>query len=49
MDEAQNATKTQLKMIMTRLGFNSKMIITGDPDQSDLPISQSGLKNIRSG
>ena len=46
VDEAQNATKTQLKMIMTRLGFNSKMIITGDPDQSDLPVSQSGLKEI---
>jgi len=36
LDEAQNATYTQLKMFTTRLGFNSKMIITGDPSQIDL-------------
>lgn len=35
-DEAQNATKAQLKLFLTRLGENSKMIITGDPFQSDL-------------
>lgn len=35
-DEAQNATKKQLKMFLTRLGNNSKIIITGDPTQSDL-------------
>ncbi len=35
-DEAQNATKSQIKMFLTRLGENSKMIITGDPFQSDL-------------
>lgn len=35
-DEAQNCTGTQLKMVMTRIGQNSKMIITGDPDQDDL-------------
>lgn len=37
LDEAQNATRAQLKMFVTRLGENSKMIINGDPDQSDLP------------
>ncbi len=36
LDEAQNATEAQLKLAMTRLGDNSKMIITGDPSQSDL-------------
>lgn len=37
LDEAQNATAAQLKLFLTRLGKNSKMIITGDPEQSDLP------------
>ncbi len=37
LDEAQNCTWVQLKLVMTRLGKGSKMIITGDPDQSDLP------------
>ena len=36
LDEAQNSTEEQLKLVMTRLGLNSKMIITGDPTQSDL-------------
>jgi phosphate starvation-inducible protein PhoH and related proteins len=36
-DEAQNATKMQLKLFMTRFGVNSKIIITGDPMQSDIP------------
>lgn len=36
-DEAQNATKAQLKLFLSRLGQNSKIIITGDPNQSDLP------------
>lgn len=45
LDEAQNATIDQLKMFLTRLGFNSKMVITGDPSQVDLPnYSKSGLK-----
>lgn len=45
LDEAQNATLDQLKMFLTRLGFNSKMIITGDCSQIDLPKSaKSGLK-----
>ena len=45
LDEAQNTTGMQIKMFLTRLGFNSKMIITGDITQIDLPNSrQSGLK-----
>ncbi|MGM9969455.1 MAG: PhoH family protein [Anaeroplasma sp.] len=45
LDEAQNATVDQLKMFLTRLGFNSKMIVTGDISQIDLPNSKkSGLK-----
>ncbi|MDR2828869.1 MAG: PhoH family protein [Acholeplasmatales bacterium] len=47
LDEAQNTTSTQMKMFLTRLGFNSKMVITGDPSQVD--ISQKikpGLKDI---
>ncbi len=45
LDEAQNATKDQLKMFLTRLGVNSKMIITGDCSQVDLPVHKtSGLK-----
>ena len=43
VDEAQNCTYVQLKMILTRLGFNSKMIVTGDPAQSDLLPELSGL------
>ena len=44
LDEAQNATKTQMKMILTRLGQRSKMIITGDTTQIDLPDPrESGL------
>lgn len=45
LDEAQNATVEQLKMFLTRLGFYSKMIVTGDCSQVDLPVSKrSGLK-----
>ncbi len=45
LDEAQNATIDQIKMFLTRLGFNSKMIVTGDISQIDLPNSKkSGLK-----
>ncbi len=43
VDEAQNCTYVQLKMILTRLGWNSKMIVTGDPAQSDLLPELSGL------
>src|SRR5271163_4694452 len=44
MDEAQNSTPEQMKMILTRQGFNSKMVVTGDPTQIDLPNGlRSGL------
>jgi phosphate starvation-inducible protein PhoH and related proteins len=42
MDEAQNSTPEQMKMMLTRQGFNSKMVVTGDPTQIDLP---SGLRS----
>lgn len=45
LDEAQNTTSLQMKMFLTRLGNNSKMIISGDPSQADLPPTvKSGLK-----
>lgn len=44
LDEAQNTTSAQMKMFLSRMGDRSKMIITGDPDQTDLPSNQiSGL------
>ena len=44
LDEAQNTTKHQMKMFLTRLGMNAKMIVTGDTSQIDLPRTvQSGL------
>jgi phosphate starvation-inducible PhoH-like protein len=44
VDEAQNTTPAQMKMVLTRLGFNSRMVITGDITQTDLPPNQqSGL------
>lgn len=47
LDEAQNTTTEQMKMFLTRLGFNSKMVITGDITQIDLPGStRSGLKDV---
>ena len=46
LDEAQNTTALQLKMFLTRLGFGSKMIVTGDMTQIDLPLTQkSGLRD----
>ncbi len=48
LDEAQNTTPEQMKMFLTRLGFNSKMIITGDISQTDLPAGRvSGLNVVR--
>ena len=45
LDEAQNCTTMQMKMFLTRLGEGSKMIVTGDPSQVDLPPGQkSGLR-----
>lgn len=47
LDEAQNTSAEQMKMFLTRLGFNSKMVITGDATQIDLPNgAQSGIKII---
>jgi phosphate starvation-inducible PhoH-like protein len=47
MDEAQNCTPEQMKMILTRQGFNSKMVVTGDPTQVDLPGGhRSGLAEV---
>ena len=44
LDEAQNATDTQIKMFLTRIGENSKLVVNGDPSQIDLPNkNQSGL------
>ena len=49
LDEAQNTTPEQMKMFLTRLGFNSKMVITGDVTQIDLPDGRkSGLKDVMS-
>lgn len=48
LDEAQNTTPEQMKMFLTRLGFGSKMVITGDITQIDLPNGQhSGLRVVR--
>lgn len=47
LDEAQNTTPEQMKMFLTRLGFGSKMVITGDVTQLDLPKGVSGLKTVR--
>ena len=47
LDEAQNATTAQMKMFLTRLGVNSKVVVTGDKTQVDLPSREdSGLLQI---
>ncbi len=46
IDEAQNCTYGQIKMLLTRLGANARMVVTGDPDQSDLLDGLSGLTEI---
>jgi phosphate starvation-inducible PhoH-like protein len=43
LDEAQNCTPAQMKMFLTRLGEDSRMVVTGDPSQSDLPSGPEGL------
>ena len=49
LDEAQNTTREQMKMFLTRLGFNSKMVVTGDVTQIDLPVGKrSGLTDAMS-
>ncbi len=47
LDEAQNATPEQMKMFLTRLGYGSKMVITGDMSQTDLPQGAEGLRRAR--
>ena len=46
IDEAQNCTYGQIKMLLTRLGWHSTMVVTGDPDQTDLLPGMSGLEDI---
>ena len=46
IDEAQNCTYVQLKMLLTRLGWHSTMVVTGDPNQSDLLPELSGLSDV---
>lgn len=45
-DEMQNSTPEQMKMLLTRIGYNSKMIITGDPDQHDRGLEHNGLIDL---
>lgn len=45
-DEAQNATYTQFKLFLSRFGQNSKIIVTGDPQQTDLPISPPPMNEV---
>jgi phosphate starvation-inducible PhoH-like protein len=46
IDEAQNCTYGQIKMLLTRLGWRSTMVLTGDPDQTDLLSGLSGLRDV---
>ncbi|WP_022859523.1 PhoH family protein [Bifidobacterium magnum] len=46
LDEAQNTTEQQMKMFLTRLGFNTTMVVTGDSTQVDLDVPRSGLRSI---
>jgi phosphate starvation-inducible PhoH-like protein len=48
IDEAQNCTYGQLKMLLTRLGWSSSMVVTGDPAQTDLLSGLSGLMDVAS-
>lgn len=45
-DEAQNATYTQFKLFLSRFGHNSKIIVTGDPQQTDLPVSPPPMNEV---
>ena len=47
LDEAQNATREQMKLFLTRLGFGTKMVVTGDESQSDSPKGPTGLAQAR--
>jgi phosphate starvation-inducible PhoH-like protein len=46
LDEAQNTTPEQMKMFLTRLGFGSRVIVTGDISQTDVPGGRSGLADL---
>jgi phosphate starvation-inducible PhoH-like protein len=46
LDEAQNATPEQMKMFLTRIGFGSKVVVTGDTTQVDVPDGRSGLRGL---
>ena len=46
LDEAQNATPEQMKMFLTRIGFGSKVVVTGDTTQVDIPHGRSGLSGL---
>jgi phosphate starvation-inducible PhoH-like protein len=46
LDEAQNTTPEQMKMFLTRLGFGTRMVVTGDITQIDLPTAASGLQLV---
>jgi phosphate starvation-inducible PhoH-like protein len=46
LDEAQNTTPEQMKMFLTRIGFGSKVVVTGDDTQIDLPGGRSGLVGL---
>ena len=48
LDEAQNTTPEQMKMFLTRIGFGSKVVVTGDTTQIDVPNGRSGLVGIES-
>ena len=49
LDEAQNTTPEQMKMFLTRIGFGSKVVVTGDITQVDVPGGRSGLARPRAG
>jgi phosphate starvation-inducible PhoH-like protein len=46
LDEAQNTTPEQMKMFLTRIGFGSKVVVTGDTTQVDVPGGRSGLSGL---
>ena len=46
IDEAQNLSKEELKTILTRCGDNTKIVLTGDMDQTDIPRDKSGLRQV---
>ncbi len=46
LDEAQNTTREQMKMFLTRIGFGSKAVVTGDASQVDLDVGKSGLHGL---